>query len=343
MNIGDYRVLRGGAGFFRLEGRGWLAVSGDDRAGFLQGLLTNDVAALAPGSGCYAACLTPQGRMTADMFVFADRERLLLDVDGGVAGRLRERFEELVFTEDVRIDDLTPGWAAYAVHGPGVGDVAAALTGGAPRLAVCGHRAVDFEAGAGLLARTDDLGVEGYRVVVERPAAEPLRGALAAAGAVAVEPAAAEVVRVESGRPRFPADLDHDTIPLEAGIADRAISFDKGCYVGQEVIVRILHRGQGRVARRLAGLTFERSAAADAPLPAPGAAVFRGGEQVGRVTSAVRSPAAGAVIALGYVRRELAEAEGTGVDVALGADRAPAAVTALPFVSADGAGDDRGP
>lgn len=344
MNLGDHRVLRGGAGFFRLEGRGWLAVAGDDRADFLQGLLTNDVAALAPGSGCYAACLTPQGRMTADMFVFADRERLLLDVDGGVADRLRERFEELVFTEDVRIDDLTPGWAAYAVHGPGAGDVAAALTGGgAPRLAVCGHRAVDFKAGAGWLARTDDLGVEGYRVVVERPAAEPLRRALAAAGAVAVEPAAAEVVRVESGRPRFPADLDHDTIPLEAGIADRAISFDKGCYVGQEVIVRILHRGQGRVARRLAGLTFERSAAADAPLPASGAAVFRGGEQVGRVTSAVRSPAAGAVIALGYVRRELAEAEGTGVDVALGAGRAPAVVTALPFVSAARRGDERGP
>ena len=344
MNVDDYRVLRDGAGFFPLEDRGWLAVSGDDRADFLQGLLTNDVAALAPGSGCYAACLTPQGRMTADMFVFADSGRLVLDVDGGAADRLRERFEELVFTEDVRIDDLTPGLAAYAVHGPGAGAVAAALTGGgAPRLAVCGHRAFDVEADAGLLARTDDLGVEGYRVVVERPAAEPLRRALAAAGAVAVEPAAAEVVRVESGRPRFPVDLDHDTIPLEAGIADRAISFDKGCYVGQEVIVRILHRGQGRVARRLAGLTFERSAAPDAPLPAPGAAIFSGGDQVGRVTSAVRSPAAGAVIALGYVRRELAEADGPRVDVALGADRAPAVVTALPFVSADGGGDSRGP
>ncbi len=336
MNLDDYRILRGGAGFFPLEGRGWLAVSGDDRADFLQGLLTNDVAALTPGSGCYAACLTPQGRMTADMYVFADGGRLLLDVDGGVVDRLRERFEDLVFTEDVRIDDLTPGRAAYAVHGPGAGGVAAALTGGrAPRLAVCGHRAVDFGSGAGLLARTDDLGVEGYRVIVERPAAESLRGALAAAGAAAVEPAAAEVVRVESGRPRFPADLDQDTIPLEAGIADRAVSFDKGCYVGQEVIVRILHRGQGRVARRLAGLTFERSAAADAPLPAPGAAIFSGGERVGRVTSAVRSPAAGAVVALGYVRRELAEADGPRVDVALGAERAPAVVTALPFVSAD--------
>ena len=336
MDIDQYRVLRNGAGFVRLEGRGWLAVAGHDRADFLQGLLSNDVVALSPGSGCYATCLTPQGRMTADMYVFAEGDRLVLDVDGSVADRLRERFDDLVFTEDVRIENLTAGWAAYGLHGPGAREVAAALAGAAGcRLAVCKHRALDIESGAGLLARTDDLGVEGYRVIVERPAAEALRRALEAAGAVAVEPAAAETVRVESGRPLFPVDMDHDTIPLEAGIADRAISFDKGCYVGQEVIVRILHRGQGRVARRLAGLTFERSAAPDAPLPSSGAAIFSGDDEVGRVTSAVCSPAVGAVIALGYVRRGLAEAGGARVEVSLGTDRAPAVITSLPFVPAD--------
>ena len=336
MNSADYRILRNGAGFLRLEGRGWLAVAGHDRADFLQGLLSNDVAALSPGSGCYATCLTPQGRMTADMYVFADRDRLLLDVDGSVAERLRERFDDLVFTEDVRIEDLTPGWATYGVHGPAAREVAAALGGAdAGRLPVCAHRPLGLESGVGLVARTDDLGVEGYRVVVERPAAEGLQRALAAAGAVAVEPAAAEAVRVESGRPRFPIDMDRDTIPLEAGIADSAISFDKGCYVGQEVIVRILHRGQGRVARRLVGLTFERSTAPDAPLPARGAAIFSGDDEVGRVTSAVRSPAAAAVIALGYVRRELAEATGARVDVTVGTGRAPAVVTGLPFVPVD--------
>ena len=336
MDIDQYRVLRNGAGFVRLEGRGWLAVAGHDRADFLQGLLSNDVVALSPGSGCYATCLTPQGRMTADMYVFAEGDRLLLDVDGSVADRLRERFDDLVFTEDVRFENLTAGWAAYGLHGPGAREVAAALTGAAGcRLAVCEHRAFDLESGAGLVARTDDLGVEGYRVVVERPAAEAVGRALAAGGAVAVEPAAAEAVRVESGRPLFPIDMDHDTIPLEAGIADRAISFDKGCYVGQEVIVRILHRGQGRVARRLAGLTFERSAAPATPLPPPGAAIFSGDDEIGRVTSAVRSPAVAAVIALGYVRRELAEGGGARVEVSLGTDRAPAVVTSLPFVPAD--------
>ena len=336
MNIADYRILRNAAGFLRLEGRGWIAVAGHDRADFLQGLLSNDVVALSPGTGCYATCLTPQGRMLADMYVFAESDRLLLDVDGGVADRLRERFDDLVFTEDVRIENLTAGWAAYGVHGPGAREVAVSLAGAdAGRLAVCEHRALDPESGAGLVARTDDLGVQGYRVMVERPAVEARQRALEAAGAVAVQPAAAETVRVESGRPRFPIDMDHDTIPLEAGIADRAISFDKGCYVGQEVIVRILHRGQGRVARRLVGVAFERSTVRDAPLPFPGAAIFSDGDEVGRVTSAVRSPVLEAVIALGYVRRELAEADGARVDVAVDGNRVPAVVTSLPFVPAD--------
>ena len=333
MDIADYRILRDEAGFLRLEGRGWLAVAGQDRADFLQGLLSNDVAVLSPGTGCYATCLTPQGRMTADMYVFAERDRVLLDVDVSVVDGLRERLDDLVFTEDVRIENPTAGWTAYGVHGPGALAVVAALIGDAAcRLAVCEHRAFHLESVPGLVARTDDLGVEGYRVVVERPAAEALRRALAAAGAVAVGSAAAEVVRVESGRPLFPVDMDHDTIPLEAGIADRAISFDKGCYVGQEVIVRILHRGQGRVARRLTGLTLERSTAPDAPLPSRGAAIFSGDDEIGRVTSAVRSPAAAAVIALGYISRELAETDGARVDISLGTGRAPAAVTPLPFV-----------
>ena len=260
---------------------------------------------------------------------------------GGVADRLRRRFDDLVFTEDVRIENLTAPWAGWGVHGPRAHEVIEALIGAAGgRPAVCGHRAFDHEtAGPGLVARTDDLGVEGYHVMVERPVAEALRRALAAAGAVVVEAAAAEAVRVESGRPVFPTDMDGATIPLEAGIADRAISFDKGCYVGQEVIVRVLHRGQGRVARRLVGLTFEQPAEANSPLPPRGAAIVGGGgEEVGHVTSAVRSPAVGAAIALGYVRRELAEAVGARVEVASGTERVPAVVTALPFVPPDGPG-----
>ena len=333
MNIADYRILRAGAGFTELKNRGWLAVAGHDRADFLQGLLSNDVVALSPGDGCYATCLTPQGRMTADMYVFAERDRLRLDVDRSVADRLRERFDALVFTEDVRIEDLTAGSAGFGVHGPRARGVAAALTAApAGEMAVCEHRAFDIGPGAGWVARTDDLGIEGYHVVVDRPAGEALRRALAAAGAVPVERAAGEAVRVESGRPAFPIDMDHDTIPLEAGIADRAISFDKGCYVGQEVIIRVLHRGQGRVARRLVGLTLGKLDGAEPALPTRDTAIFSGDDEVGRVTSAVHSPVLGEVIALGYVRRDLADAGGASVEVSAGAERVPAVVTALPFV-----------
>ena len=337
MNVADYRILRTGAGFVASADRGWIAVAGQDRADFLQGLLSNDVVALSPGNGCYATCLTPQGRMTADMYVFAQRERLLLDVDRGVADALRERLDDLVFTEDVRIEDLTAGSAGFGVHGPRAREVVAALAGApAGALAFGGHHAFETGTGAGWVGRTDDLGIEGYRVVVERPAVEELRRALAAAGAVAVERAAGEAVRVESGRPAFPIDMDRDTIPLEAGIADRAISFDKGCYVGQEVIIRILHRGQGRIARRLVGLTLGTLDAAEPAPPSRGAAIFSGDDEVGRVTSAVRSPALDGIIALGYVRRELADAGGAAVEVSSGTRRVPAIVTSLPFVPPSG-------
>lgn len=337
MSIDDYRILRTAAGFIELRDRGWLEVAGRDRADFLQGLLSNDIVALQPGDGCYAAMLTPQGRMVADMHVLAGPERLLLDVGGSVAEGLRARLDALVFTEDVRVENLTAGLATYGVHGPGARAVAEALTGAGRTAgpAICEHRPFAMGPSAGLLARTDDLGVEGYRLMVGRPAAEDLRSALEAAGAVEVGRGACETVRVESGRPAFPIDMDSETIPLEAGIADRAVSFDKGCYVGQEVIIRILHRGQGRVARRLVGLTLENGADAGSRLPLRGAAILSGDEEVGRVTSAALSPSLGAVIALGYVRRALADAPGSPVEVALGADRAPAVVTVLPFVSAD--------
>lgn len=333
MNRVEYDAFRAGAGFVRVTGRGWIGVAGSDRTAFLQGLLTNDIAAIAPGSGCYAAYLTPQGRMVADMHVLAEHDRIVLDVDDGVKDRLLARFDALVFTEDVAVSDLTPSVAAFGVHGPAAGHVVArAARLGNGGLALYEHRTFNVESHTGVAARIDDLGVEGYRVVVHPDAGVALRRALVEAGAVEVSPDACEVVRVESGRPAFPVDMDQDTIPLEAGIAERAVSFDKGCYVGQEVIIRVLHRGQGRVARRLVGLRLDAPDGTDATVPSRGAAVWKGDVQVGRVTSAVRSPGLGGWLALGYVRRELADAAGSAVTVAIGDGRATAVVARLPFV-----------
>jgi folate-binding protein YgfZ len=173
-----------------------------------------------------------------------------------------------------------------------------------------------------LLVRSDEAGIDGFDVIVNSSDEEAVTDSLLAAGAVRVSETDAEVVRIENGRPRFGRDMDADTIPLEAGLEDRAISRSKGCYVGQEVIVRVQDRGHGRVAKRLVGLTLDASAG----VPVPGARIVSGDREVGRVTSAVRSPALGRPIALGYVHRDFV-AEGTGVSV----EGIPAHVTPLPF------------
>ena len=151
---------------------------------------------------------------------------------------------------------------------------------------------------------------------------EQVASALLAAGAVRVGDSDVEAVRIESGRPRFGVDMDADTIPLEAGLEARAISRSKGCYVGQEVIVRVQDRGHGRVARRLVGLTFDAAAG----VPAAGARIVSGEREIGRVTSAAWSPAQARPIALGYVHRDFVEA-GTPVSV----DAAPAVVATFPL------------
>jgi folate-binding protein YgfZ len=163
----------------------------------------------------------------------------------------------------------------------------------------------------------------GFDVVVTSDRQKELEELLRNAGAVDVGAEAALACRVEAGRPLFRVDMFEDTIPLEAGIEDRAISLTKGCYVGQEIIIRVLHRGQGRVARRLVGLSFDPSAA----VPSPGERIRTGDREIGAITSAVQSPALGRPIALGYVHRDFV-APGTPV-VAAGTN---AVVSALPFV-----------
>lgn len=332
-----YNALRIGAAWTVPPGRGWIAVGGADRATFLQGLLTNDVAALAPGGGCYAAYLTPQGRMIADMHLLAESDRIVADVHLDVKDRLLERWDDLIFTEDVRLADLTPETAAVDLYGPGGADVAAQVAGsadGGGSMALYEHRACRVASHDATVARLDHLGIEGYRLLIATSGADVLRGALIEVGTVEASAEACRTVRIETGRPAFPIDMDSGTIPLEAGITDRAIDFDKGCYVGQEVIVRILHRGQGRIARKLTGLTLE--AGADAVAPPSGAAVTgEDGTVAGHVTSAAHSPALGRLIALAYLLRALADTPGARVTVAApGGGQIPAAVTSLPFVPA---------
>jgi folate-binding protein YgfZ len=333
----QYDALRARAGLLDRTARGRLVLTGADRRDYLHGLLTNDIAALAGGQGAYAALLTPQGRMISDMRVSELGDRVLIDLPGAAAEAVRRRLADFIFSEDVEVHDSSSSLAQYGLYGPlassvlsavaSAPDVPAGLRAALDGLPMHASLTARFEGDEVTIVRSDDYGEAGFAVFVAAPRAAALAGALAGAGAVPVEAETAEVTRIEAGRPAFGVDMDEHTIPLEAGIVDRAISLTKGCYVGQEIIIRVLHRGGGRVARHLVGLVGE---------PAAGAArrgdrLRLGGKDVGLVTSAVASVRLGRPIGLGYVQRDHA-VPGTVLELAgAGGSVSAATVAAVPF------------
>jgi len=316
------------AGLIDRQGRGRIVASGRDRASYLQGMLTNDVLALTPGQGCYACYLTAQGRMISDMWVFALDDLMLLTLPLATRATVLSKLDQFIFSEDVQLGDVTDTFASLAVAGPSAAAVLTeVLEGAGPSawtLPEGGNFRARFRGEPAIVLRIGDLGVPGYEVLVDTSMNGVLRERLHEAGAVDVSMEAADMLRVEGGIPAFGVDMDEDTIPLEAGIEARAISLTKGCYVGQEVIIRVLHRGHGRVARRLVGLSIESQ-----QVPAAGTSIQSDTEphDVGRVTSAAWSPVLRRPIALGYVHRDAAT---VGTELRLAG--APAVVTALPFV-----------
>lgn len=323
-----YGALRGGAGLIdRTAARGRLRLSGADRRAYLQGLLTNDIAALRPGTGCEAAYLTAQGRMIADMRLFELGEALLVDMERHVTATVREKWETFVFSEDVTIEDRSEAVSQLGLYGPAAARILSEAPGGLTAdvlgaMPLHGNILANVDEGELVVVRSDAAGVDGFDLFLPVSAAAGLTVRLAAAGAVPVDDEAAEACRIEGGRPRFGIDMTTETIPLEAGLEARAISQTKGCYVGQEVIIRVLHRGHGRVARRLVGMALDPGG-----VPDRGAVIRNGEREVGVVTSAVLSPALGRPIALGYVHRDFT-APGTPLDI----EGVPAIVKSLPFV-----------
>jgi folate-binding protein YgfZ len=319
-----YQAARQGAAFIERSARGRLLVSGHDRASYLQGLLTNDMVALKAGEGCYAAYLTPQGRMISDLWVYELGDVILMSLPGDVKDAVLAKLDQFIFSEDVQLGDVTDTFGQIAVVGPESARVVGTLLDDSPvvRLTALGEhgniRGV-ITGQPAIVTRMTDIGEPGY---VERGATRPLKDRLASEGAVELDEQTAEVLRVEAGVPEFHRDMDEETIPLEAGIESRAISLTKGCYVGQEVIIRVLHRGHGRVARKLVGLTLDGDV-----VPERGSIVKSDQKDVGEITSSVRSIALDRSIALAYLQRDFL-APGTQVSV----DGAHAVVTDLPFV-----------
>src|SRR6185369_12864692 len=282
ISIQAYDAATQRAGLVERTEYSYIVVSGKDRASYLQGLLTNDIVALGPGQGCYTAYLTAQGRMIADLWVYELGDVMLLRVLRDVKPTVLSKLDQFIFSEDVQLGDVTDTFIALAIVGP---RSAACLSSALEipeetltRLAEHGNLRASFLGQSAIVLRVADLGEPGFDVLIESIAFEPLRAALHRAGGHDIDAITVETLRVEAGVPKFHQDMDEETIPLEAGIEGRAISLTKGCYVGQEVIIRVLHRGRGRVAQKLVGLLIEGRSA-----PPAGAPVRSDDREIGHV------------------------------------------------------------
>lgn len=306
----DARAVREGAGILDRSERGKLALTGAEAKRFLQGQVTNDVEGLTAGHGCYAAFLTAKGKMLGDLRVLDSGDELLLDSERVALQALFTMIRRYSLGFDVELHRRTLERGLLSLVGPRsralLGDAAAAL-GEAEH----DNAAAELDGIPVTLVATD-VGVD-LLVEAERTAA--LTDALAARGARPVAAEAVEALRVERGRPRYGIDLDDTTIPQEAGLNERAVSFTKGCYVGQETVARLYYKGKPN--RHLRGLRLSEPVAS-------GTELTLDGKRVGAVGSVAVSPAHGP-IALALVRREAEP----GATVAAGT--ATADVVALPF------------
>jgi tRNA-modifying protein YgfZ len=298
----DYQRLRESAGLVDRTGRGVLLLTGAEAAEYLQGQVTNDVEALQPGEGCYAALLTHKGKVVADMRILRGPDWLLIDTEPHALAALRRNVEMYSIGRDVQLADQTGERAILSLIGPAA---RAALDAEPP---AAEHAWVEGRHG---LYVTTDLGVD---VICAADAADAVQDAL---GVEPVEPEAAECVRIEQGRPRHGLDFDAETIPQEAGLNERAVSFTKGCYVGQETVARLHYKGKPN--RHLRGLRLSEPGQT-------GDIVHLGDREVGRLGSTAVSPIQGP-IALTLIRREAAP----GAEVTVGTNGAKALVVDLPF------------
>jgi len=310
----EHRALTEACGLVDRSEHGKLALTGPEAKAFLQGQVTNDVEGLAPGTGCYAAFLTHKGKMQGDLRILDLGDELLLDTERAALQGLFNMIRRYKLGMDVELHKRTVEVGLLSLAGPD----ARRVTGpAASALPAAEHASLPGSiAGRDVVLAVTDLGVDVFGAAGDMHA---VRAALESAGAVPVGEEAAEVVRVEHGRPRWGLELDDSVIPQEAGLNPRAVSFTKGCYVGQETVARLHYRGKPN--RHLRGLRLAEPVPTDTPLRL-------GEREVGRIRSSVVSPVHGP-IALAIVRREAEP----GAVLAAGEPSVAAEVVTLPFTA----------
>jgi folate-binding protein YgfZ len=349
--LAEHAALRESAGVIDLSFRSRICLTGADRVRFLHGQVTNDVKKLRAGEGCYSAITTAKGKMESDLNIFTLADELLLDFEPGLTEKISARLEKFIVADDVQIVDAALHYGLLSVQGPKAAEVVRALGlfNELPTKPLDSVKFSDATLGEIYLASNPRLGLRRHVAALESAdmsahsklsdgfdlfipnnslgaVADKLIAAAKQTGGRAVGWTAFETARIEAGIPRFGADMDETNIPLECGIESRAIVYNKGCYIGQEVINRI--HSVGHVNKELRAL---RLATDLESLPKKGDKLFHAGKEVGYVTSAVKSPALNANISLGYVRRE-ANQIGNELTLRTTAGESPLKIVELPFV-----------
>jgi folate-binding protein YgfZ len=322
----EYDAVRGGgAGLFDLSARGRIEVRGTEAVQFLNGLITNDVKTLAPGAWMYAAFPNVQGRLLALARVLrpGDESVFLFDTEAATRERVRQNLERFTLAGDFHVRDLTAETAQLSLQGAQAAQLIAQVLGAdTAQLERMRVAAVSWHGHALTLLRATHTSEDGFDLIAGADASAELRRALLDAGALPSGGDTFEVLRIEAGIARYGVDMMETNVVLEA-VPEEAVSYTKGCYVGQEIIARIHWRGH--VAKRLTGLLFDgdRAVAPEAKIVAPD------GKEIGRVTSAVFSPHLARTVALGYVKFDYLA---PGTEVRVGDEARAARVSALPLV-----------
>jgi folate-binding protein YgfZ len=299
--LAEYAALREGAAVLDLSFRGRLCALGADAQGFLNGQVTNNVKDLKIGEGCYAALVSAKGKLHSDLNIYRLENEILLDFEPGFSESVTQRLEKFIIAEDVQIIDAAADYGLLSVQGPKAGELVAHVSPQfvIPTKAMAVTKVAEAAVGEIYLVSHPRLRSQGVDLFVPVAAMKEVGERLLAQGGRLCGWQALETARIEAGVPRFGADMDETNLAPEA-LDTRAISYSKGCYIGQEVIARI--RTYGQVAKSLRGLKLGGEGKEP---PLKGTKLFHGDKEVGNITSAVWSPAAEAIIALGYVRREV--------------------------------------
>lgn len=326
--LAEYAALRDGAGLIDLSFRSRLCLLGADAQRFLHGQVTNNIKDLNVGAGCYAAVVSAKGKLQSDMNIYRLENELLLDFEPGFSKAVAERLEKYVIAEDVQIVDAAPHYGMLGIYGP---KAEPALTAFAPNfpLPPTSMNATKWDHSAFgeiYAARRAAICGPGFDLFVPMNSMDGALEKLMASGGKLSGWQALETQRIETGVPRFGADMDETNLAPEA-VDTRAISYAKGCYIGQEVIARV--RTYGQVAKSLRGFKFASEAK---EAPAKGAKLFIGDKEIGHITSAAWSPVLQKMVALGYIRRE-ANQPGAAIELETAAGRIPVRAEEIPFKS----------